>query len=80
MKHIPINRELVKESWKGSSDPNDLSGIATFVVNSQEFSFKLENFNDFQKIGTILDIVSDMISYRIKSRILNKIEKVIKEN
>lgn len=46
---------IFKSEWEGSENPEVSSGVATFKVNRFSYSFKLDNFDDFLKIETMLD-------------------------
>lgn len=42
--------------WKGSADPADLSGVATFSIDGVDYVLRLDSFKVFQLIGDMLDI------------------------
>jgi hypothetical protein len=41
--------------WMASTDPTVESGIATFMVEGTKYTLRLESFDDFLKVGKMLD-------------------------
>lgn len=41
-------------TWSGKPDPEDKSGIATWMVEGEKYEFQLERFEDCQKIDHML--------------------------
>jgi hypothetical protein len=41
--------------WMASTDPTDETGTATFTIEGKRYALRLESFDDFQKVTTMLD-------------------------
>ena len=45
---------MVISSWKGSSDPSILAGIARFEIDKTSYYFELGSFNDFDRLVAMI--------------------------
>lgn len=45
--------------WKGSTDPDDKSGVGIFKIEGVEYSLRLDSFTSFQMVGEMLDCAFD---------------------
>lgn len=50
---------MYPSEWKGSTDPDDLSGVATFKIEGVEYSLRLDCFTSYQTLCTMLDSAFD---------------------
>lgn len=46
---------MYPSEWKGSTNPNDESGIGTFMIEGVGYGLRLESFSDFKFVGEMLD-------------------------
>ena len=46
---------MYPSEWKGSTDPDDKSGVATFKIKGVEYALRLDSFTRFQMVGEMLE-------------------------
>ena len=70
---------MYPSSFKGSTDPTDTSGLATFMVSGQKFEIHLATFADYQKINTMLDLADDQSKQFATLTINDAVQRAIKD-
>jgi hypothetical protein len=70
-------------TWRGSANPEDMSGTITWMVEGEKYEFRLESFEDCQKIDTMLDAVQKTArlngAYGVYSAVTNAVCKAATE-
>lgn len=46
---------MYPSEWKGSTEPDDISGIATFKIEGVGYSLRLDCFTSYQVVSQMLD-------------------------
>lgn len=70
---------MYPSSFKGSTDPADTSGLATFMVSGQKFEIYLATFSDYQKIGTMLELADEQSKQFATLAINDAVQRAIKD-
>lgn len=60
---------MLKKSWTASTNPTDLSGIATFQSNELNVSFEMQSLTEFNLLCQIIE------SYR-EQEVLETVERL----
>lgn len=68
---------MYPSEWKGSTDPDDKSGVATFKIEGVEYALRLDSFTSFQVLGEMLDRAFDQGKSFAAQAMRSKIERAM---
>ena len=72
---------MYPSEWKGSTDPDNKSGIATFKIEGVEYALRLDSFTSFQMVGEMLGSAFDQgksfASQAMRSHIMRAMDQAV---
>lgn len=68
---------MYPSEWKGSTDPNDKSGVATFKIEGVDYMLKLDCFTSYQMIEEMLESAFDQGKSFAAGAMRSKIERAM---
>ena len=68
---------MYPSEWKGSTDPNDKSGVATFKIEGVDYMLRLDCFTCYQMVEKMLDSAFDQGKSFAAQAMRSKIERAM---